>query len=434
VIDQDTAGRSREIGRFGQAAAGAPTLLVVAGLHGNEPAGVHAAHRVLGRLARDGTPLAGEIVALAGNLQALMRHKRYIDRDLNRAWTPEHLAWIRAAMAPAAGDAHAALSGSPTDQPPMDGPRSEQARVNGPPAKQPLTDGLPTDPMLVAEDFELAELAAAIDAVLAAATGPVYVIDMHTTSSVSAPFALFADTLPNRAFALSFPLPLVLGLEEQIDGAMMSFLADRGCVCLGVEGGQHDAPAAVDNLEAVFWVALVSAGLLDPLALPDLDIMRRLLEQAQGDSPRLLEIRYRHAIAPDDEFHMAPGFTNFQTVAAGQRLAHDRRGVVRARREGRILMPLYQGQGDDGFFMTRAVSPRWLDVSTVLRRWNAGRLMRYLPGIRQHPTRPDTLIVNTRVARLFPLQIFHLLGFRMRRWENEALVVSRRRHDAGEEA
>lgn len=257
MIDQELAGRKHEIGRFGQAAAGAPTLLVVAGLHGNEPAGVHAAHRVLGRLAEGGMPLAGEIVALAGNLQALAQHKRYIDRDLNRAWTPEHLAWIRAAMAPAGN------------------PRSGEG-------------GLPTEPMLVAEDIELAELAAAIDAVLAAATGPVYVIDMHTTSSVSAPFALFADTLPNRAFALSFPLPLVLGLEEQIDGAMMSFLADRGCVCLGVEGGQHDAPTAVDNLEAVFWVALVSAGLLDPLALPDLDIMRRLLEQAQGDSPRLL--------------------------------------------------------------------------------------------------------------------------------------------------
>lgn len=414
MIDLDPAGCSREIGRFGQPAAGAPTLLVVAGLHGNEPAGIHAAQRVLSGLARAGIPLHGEIIALAGNLQALTLRQRYIDRDLNRAWTREHLAWIQSALAP--------------------GGENKRPERDLAIALQPRTGNPPTERMLVAEDFELAELSAAIDSILAAATGPVYVIDMHTTSSVSAPFALFADTLPNRAFALSFPLALVLGLEEQIDGAMMSFLADRDCVCLGVEGGQHDAPTAVDNLEALLWVALVSAGLLDPPALPDLDDMRRLLEQAQADLPRLLEIRYRHAIAPDDEFHMAPGFTNFQTVAAGQRLAWDRRGVVRARQEGRILMPLYQGQGDDGFFMTRAVSPRWLDISTVLRRWNAGRLMRFLPGIRQHPTRPDTLIVNTRVARFFPLQIFHLLGFRMRRWENEALVVSRRRHDLVERA
>ena len=40
-----------------------------------------------------------------------------------------------------------------------------------------------------------------------------------------------------------------------------------------------------------------------------------------------------------------------------------------------------------------------------------------------------TLIVDTNIARLFPLQVFHLLGFRRRRWVGNKLVVSRRKHD-----
>ena len=52
-----------------------------------------------------------------------------------------------------------------------------------------------------------------------------------------------------------------------------------------------------------------------------------------------------------------------------------------------------------------------------------------LPGVKRHPTDSESLIVNTAVARLFPLQIFHLLGFRKRVWKENALVVSRRKHD-----
>ena len=55
--------------------------------------------------------------------------------------------------------------------------------------------------------------------------------------------------------------------------------------------------------------------------------------------------------------------------------------------------------------------------------------MHWLPGVSLDPDDRETLIVNTQVARLFPLQIFHLLGFRRRRWTGGKLVVSRRRHD-----
>ncbi|NIP82429.1 MAG: aspartoacylase, partial [Gemmatimonadetes bacterium] len=84
-------------------------------------------------------------------------------------------------------------------------------------------------------------------------------------------------------------------------------------------------------------------------------------------------------------FIMDPGYTSFQQVEAGQRLGHwgDGRPVV-APEGGRLLMPLYQEQGDDGFFLTRDVRRFWLAVSTLLRRIGVDRIAPLLPGVRSH--------------------------------------------------
>ena len=140
-----------------------------------------------------------------------------------------------------------------------------------------------------------------------------------------------------------------------------------------------------------------------------------------------MEIRHRHATQFDDGFEMEQGFENFQPVRRGQLLARNKRGPITACESGMVIMPRYQSLGDDGFFLGREVKPFWLKLSSVLRRLRLGSLMRLLPGVARHPVDASTLVVNTRVARLFPLQIFHLLGFRKRRWKNDLLEVSRRR-------
>jgi len=56
-------------------------------------------------------------------------------------------------------------------------------------------------------------------------------------------------------------------------------------------------------------------------------------------------------------------------------------------------------------------------------------LVPWLPGVRLHPDRPETLVVDTHVARVLPLQVLHLLGFRKLRWQRHVLLVSRRRFD-----
>jgi succinylglutamate desuccinylase len=69
-----------------------------------------------------------------------------------------------------------------------------------------------------------------------------------------------------------------------------------------------------------------------------------------------MEIISRHPVVSGDGFEMLPGFDNFHAVQSGQVVAHDRGGDIKIPRPARLFMPLYQGQGDDGFFLTRPLS------------------------------------------------------------------------------
>ena len=106
------------------------------------------------------------------------------------------------------------------------------------------------------------------------------------------------------------------------------------------------------------WVErLVECGLLPASSLGSLNLSRQLLEHAREDLPHEIEIVLRYAITPEDEFRMEPGFSNIHPVRAGMLLARDRHGEIRAPEDGLVVMPLYQGQGDDGFFLGRPVAP-----------------------------------------------------------------------------
>ena len=377
---------SREIGRL-RSAEGGPTLIVVGSLHGNEPGGVLAATRVFEMVRARALPVRGELLALAGNVGALREGKRYRVKDLNRQWTPDKVAALR--------------------------------------AKDPRDDD--------AEDAEQRELLGAIDDAIARARGPVFLVDLHTTSAAGHPFVLFGDTLPQRDFAIGLPLPIILGLEEQVDGVLSEHMSRRGLVTAAVEGGQHDDPRSIDNLAAVVWIALSGAGLLAPGDNPELEASLARLEQARGPIPRVLEVLSRHAIAPGDTFRMEPGFANLARARRGQPLAtHTKAGgaseTVRAPHDGFVMLPLYQGQGDDGFFWGRAVSERRLFVSRALRRLHLDRVLPLLPGVTRDGRDRDRLHVDTRIAHFYPLEIFHLFGFRKIRERGPVLVVERSKH------
>ena len=360
-----------------------PTLIILGGIHGNEPAGVLAADRVRLRIQERRAALRGEVVLLRGNTRALEQRVRYIDADLNRQWTAKNV-------------------------------RTADLEKQGIPQ--------------VSELLEQRELLTLVREVVSRARGEIYFVDLHTTSAHGQPFATVGDTLRNRRFALTFPLTIVLGLEEQIDGTLLEYVNNLGAITMGFEAGQHEAMTSVDHHEAVIWNATSSTGNFRRADLPELDQCRSLLKRASGGG-RVVEVRHRHAIAPEDGFKMERGFRNFQAVRRGKVLARDRTGEIRASETGLILMPLYQTLGDDGFFLVREVKRFWLNLSAFLRKLKAGDYIHLLPGVRRDPINENFLIINTRIARILPLQVFHLLGFRRLRWTDNYLVVSRRAYD-----
>jgi succinylglutamate desuccinylase len=242
------------------------------------------------------------------------------------------------------------------------------------------------------------------------------------------------DTLRNRGFVTKLPIPVILGLEEQIDGALLEFVNNLGHVTAGFEAGRHDLPHSVAHHEALLWLALIAAGCLNERDFPEAEMHRERLKKATAGIPRIVEMRHRHHIRPEDEFRMNPGFRNFDPIHKGDVLGTDCRGPVRARETGLVLLPLYQGQGEDGFFLGREVSVWWLRLSMLLRRLGVPALPRLLPGVSRHPRYQETLVVNTWVARFMPLELFHLLGYRKRRWRGRYLVVTRRRETFPTEA
>ncbi len=358
-----------------------PTLIVVGSLHGNEPGGAMALRNLSPKLAEITDSLKGRVYFLTGNTRALAERVRFINADLNRHWTPHNMS-----------------------------SRGAEKVFN------------------TSEGCELSELDRILDRILITAMNEVFVLDLHSTSSEGIPFATVGDTLRNRSFAQKFPVPILLGIEEHLDGTMLEYLNNAGAVTLGFEGGQHLSSQTVENHQALVWLALTNSNILDATDIPKLENYRHLLGGGKKAS-RIFEVRCRHAITSEDEFEMKPGFDNFEPVNRGDVLAVDKDGPVTASESGLILMPLYQKLGEDGFFIGREVARIWLWLSGILRRIGIQKIIHLLPGVSRNPGDPGTLIVNTRIASLFPLQIFHLLGFRRRRWINNKLVVTRRRHD-----
>lgn len=372
----------RVIGSYDSGRKG-PTVVVTAGLHGNEPAGTQALGRVFAKLEERRLPLRGKLLGLGGNLAALALDRRFVDRDLNRGWTHPK---IRDLLGRDAG----------TDD---------------------------------SEDREQRELMNRFLGVFAGAKEPVIFLDVHSTSAGGAPFCAMSDTLRNRKIAFALPVPVILGLEETLAGTMLSYLDGLGHVSVVFEGGQNQDPETIENDEAAIWITLVAAGALDASEIPGYAQHVERIASKTRPIPHVVEICHRHHIHAGDEYVMRPGYVNFTPIAKGEVLAHDRHGEVKSAFDALILMPLYQKQGDDGYFVVRPVKKFWLELSRWFRTLRVDALLPLLPGVKTHASNKDTLIVDPRIARYLVLEVFHLCGFRRSGEAGGNLLFSRRRPD-----
>ncbi|GAB4497639.1 MAG: hypothetical protein OHK0019_31610 [Saprospiraceae bacterium] len=313
---------NRIIGSFGGENPGA-LVLVFGALHGNEPAGVLALEKIFQMLGeeakqRENFCFQGKLVGILGNRQAFLTKQRFIEKDLNRQWTPENI--------------H----------------RIEHNEATG----------------VTAEDLEIAELLEVIHTEIQAfKPDTLIVLDMHTTSAGGGIFCIPTDEKASLRLAKELHAPVILNLFEGVEGTLLRFAADghlqsggfpKHSFGVAFEAGQHDDPLSVIRSIAGIINCLRAAGNIQPEDLPA--EYNAILMEYSRHLPKVTRLQHVHHIRPGDNFQMRPGYANFQPVRKGEHLADDVTGPIFSPHTGLILMPLYQPKGSDGFFIVEEIT------------------------------------------------------------------------------
>ena len=281
-----------------------PLLLVTAGVHGNEPSGVKALQKVFQLLEEHQPSLKGVFLGLSGNREALEQGKRFIDEDLNRTWTRKNLS--------------------------KEAPESHEQR-------------------------EMQEIIEVLKEYSSESYPTRFFVDCHTTSSHSLPYISVQEVGKNDQFAHRFPVNIVRGFSDIVDGSIDKYFSRTGMTGFTFEAGQHDSEASLAHQEAMIWLALREANELEPSSIPDFSQSIEVFEDDRAKGQTTYRILYRHGIENIDNFSMEPGFRNFEKIKKGQLLAVQDGIQVKSTWDATIFMPLYQAQGNDGFFVIEEV-------------------------------------------------------------------------------
>ena len=302
----------RVIGRYDEGRKG-PLVICFGAMHGNEKAGLKAIDLMLKMLevepiTNEDFVFNGRFIGVVGHLEASKLNKRFIKKDLNRLWEPERIQWL-----------------------------ARQHREN-----------------LEAEDLEMYDLEVLItNEINEYKPMRTVILDLHTTSASGGIYTIVPEHPLAIKFALGIKAPVVLGFLEGLKGTTLHYFTSENfpgeitSICF--EAGQHDDPKSVNRAIAAITNCLRFAGCVDDKHIENRHI--QILEDYSEKLPRLTRLLYRYGILPDEEFIMKPGFTNFQRIKKGEYLADNQDGPIKSPYAGYILMPLYQDQGEDGFFI-----------------------------------------------------------------------------------
>ncbi len=280
-------------------------------IHGNEGSGKEAFERFFRILEEEKIPVKAHVVGLQGNIEAYRRNVRYVDEDLNRLWTRENWHLIRM-------NAYH--------------PRTLEGRI-------------------------FIRLIQAIQHYRTMLRPRQFIwLDLHCTSSERGTFVVSTRHHANLFLASQLYIPVVLGLDNILRGTAIRFFSEmRHTVSLAVEGGRIGDPLATDIHHAVIWTALKAMGLLPRSYYAFVEPFEKFLSHISADLPHKVIVRYGHFIDPSYQFKMLPGFRNFDYVRKGTLLATQWDGPVYAPLSGYLLMPLYQPQGSEGFYIAREI-------------------------------------------------------------------------------
>ena len=295
-----------------------PLLICFGSMHGNEPAGKHALDLMFKMLEVE--PITnsdfcyrGKFVGMIGNLQAFSQKKRYLDKDLNRQFNIDNVTHLLQC--------------------------NEMELQN--------------------EDRELVQIIRAVRKEIEAyKPEKLYVLDLHTTSSVDGIFCITTEDKESIDIAVGLHAPVIKGFLEGIQGTTMHYFTTENMgvetVAITFESGQHDEPLSVNRAIAAITNCMRTMG---SVRIEDVENRHdQLLIEFCKSLPKVAELIERHDITPEDKFVMRPDFHNFQRLKAGQVIADDKDGPIAVDKDCLLLMPLYQKQGAEGFFLIKEVS------------------------------------------------------------------------------
>lgn len=289
-------------------------LICLAAIHGNEVAGLTATNNISTRLSTDCRLENGRMVILNGNIKAVEKGVRYIHKDLNRLWSETIIN-------------HAYTL-------------SESNRTE--------------------EETELIQLYETIKNLTCDYRGNTLLLDLHTTSAKGGAFSIIPGNHESYQLAKKLGVPVIKDVEKVLKTTVMSYYNSKGIPGMAFEAGQHIDPASAEIMEAAIWVALDHLSMISSNPSNRLHKAQEILKNASYHGmPPEVRFLYRHHVSPEDGFRMKPGFLNFDPVKEGQVLAHDKTGQIVSPYSGLLLMPLYQSQGEDGFFIVeeQAIHP-----------------------------------------------------------------------------
>ncbi|MDR9415433.1 MAG: succinylglutamate desuccinylase/aspartoacylase family protein [Gracilimonas sp.] len=353
-----------------------PIMVIFAGVHGNEKAGLHACKKIARSLSTMTDQIQGSVYMIKGNSKAIELGVRYLDIDLNRIWDDLQ-------------------SGSEE--------LSNTAEWN-----EALEIRNTIHHLIEDYDEDMKEI---------------YFIDLHTTSAESCAFIPFNDTLENRKIAIRFPVPQILGIEESIHGTLLSYINDLGFPAIGFEAGSHDNPVSIERSVAFIWLYLDYIDIVN-LNFKKVCELEEILRPDTDIPITYYEINHHYLVKQNHTFKMKKGYNNFDSVQKGDLLAYDQATSVHAPVSGFIFMPLYQEKGNDGFFILKERSPFWLEISSIFRDSFINEYLEYLPGVDKF--QEGAYIVNLSIAQFFVKEIFHLLGYRVIRKDENRLICYKR--------
>ncbi len=290
-----------------------PLLIVFGGMHGNEPAGIRAIEMMAKML--DVEPITnpdfeyrGSFLGLVGNLKAHRENKRFVNSDLNRSFTAENLKIVN---------------------------ESDESELQN-------------------ELLEIKQILKEVHlAIHEIKPEKVVVLDLHTTSSFGGIFSIVTDNAESLKIAIELHAPVITGMLDGIKGTTLHYFIEENfgvpMVPVTFESGQHNEQLSVNRAIAGITNCMRTIGSVSPEHVENQH--DNLLIEHSRDLPKVSRLISKHHIADGDNFKMLPNYKNFQRIKEGEVLAQDVNGNISASDDSLILMPLYQKQGEDGFFL-----------------------------------------------------------------------------------